>query len=342
LQLKQFAASLAKIGVSVALLGYLGWSASRDSRLPGLIQGPKDWSMLALALLAVLAAVLITIVRWHVLLRTLGLQFTLRESLRAGFLGYTFNFLPLGLAGADAVKAGFLIHRNPLRKTEAIATVIIDRVIGLYALLVVAGAAALMLDFDALSFRSPDDKERTIVLCRIAQYVGIGSTVVFGLMLIPGATNLALWDRLEHVAGIGPVLKKLVGAMRTYRRASGRLLLAVTMSFAVHTFYVAMVYLVGRGLCSPQPALGAHFVFTPISMIAGALPIGTLEATLSVLYYVFSPAGVPDSQGVLIAVTYRLLQMLVAAIGVVYYLASRQEVRQLMEENQQAATAGNS
>ena len=39
-------------------------------------------------------------------------------------------------AGADAVKAGFLIHRNPSRKTEAIATVIIDRVIGLYALLV--------------------------------------------------------------------------------------------------------------------------------------------------------------------------------------------------------------
>lgn len=337
--MKKFVGPVVKIGISVALLAFLGWRAAQDKKLPDLIDGPKNWLMLALALLAVLAAVLITIVRWHLLLRTLGLQFTLRESLRAGFMGYLFNLLPLGLAGADAVKAGFLIHRNPTRKTEAIATVIIDRVIGLYALLVVAGGAALMLDFDALSFREPIDKERTIILCRIAQYIGLASTIIFGLMLIPGATNLSLWDRLEHIAGIGPVLKKLVGAMRTYRRASGRLLLAVTMSFAVHTFYVAMVFLVGRGLCSPQPSLGTHFVFTPISMIAGALPIGTLEATLGALYYVFSPAGVPDSQGVLIAFTYRLLQISVATIGVFYYLAGRQEVQQLMEENKQAEAA---
>lgn len=330
--MKKFAPTIAKIGISIALLGFLGWRASQDEKLPQLIEGPKDWPMLGLALLAVLAAVLITIVRWHLLLRTLGLQFTLRESLRAGFMGYLFNLLPLGLAGADAVKAGFLIHRNPSRKTEAIATVIIDRVIGLYALLVVAGAAALLLDFDALSFHSPEDKARTILLCRIAQYVGVGSTIAFALMLIPGATNLALWDRLEHVAGIGPVLKKLVGAMRTYRQSSGRLLLSVLMSFGVHTFYVAMVYLVGRGLCSPQPPLTTHFVFTPISMIAGALPIGTLEATLNGLYYVFSPAGVPDSQGLLIALTYRLLQISVATIGVFYYLAGRQEVKQLLDE----------
>lgn len=341
--MKKFVAPIAKIGISVALLGFLGWKASRDPNLPALIRGDKDWLMLALALLAVLAAVLITILRWHLLLRTLGLQFTLRESLRSGFMGYLFNLLPLGLAGADAVKAGFLIHRNPTRKTEAIATVIIDRVIGLYALLVVAGGAAMLLDFDALSFKSEDDKLRTVLLCRIAQYVGLASTVIFGLMLIPGATNLQLWDRLEHVAGVGPILKKLVGAMRTFRQASGRLLLAVAMSFAVHTFYVGMVYLVGRGLCSPQPPLGSHFVFTPISMIAGALPIGTLEATLNGLYYVFSPPGVPDSQGLMIAVTYRLLQISVATIGVFYYLAGRQEVQQLMEENKQAETAaGNS
>jgi uncharacterized membrane protein YbhN (UPF0104 family) len=334
--LKKFVPTIAKIGISVALLGFLGWRASRDPKLPELIEGPKDWLMLGLALLAVLAAVLITILRWHLLLRTLGLQFSLRESIRAGFMGYLFNLLPLGLAGADAVKAGFLIHRNPSRKTEAIATVIIDRVIGLYALLVVAGAAALMLDFDALPFRSPEDKARTLVLCRVAQYLGLGSTIAFGLMLIPGATNLRVWDRLEHIGGIGPILKKLVGAMRTYRQSSGRLLLAVVMSFAVHTFYVSMVYLVGRGLCSPQPPLDRHFVFTPISMVAGALPIGAFEATLNGLYYVFSPRGVPESQGLLIALTYRVLQISVATIGVFYYLAGRQEVKQLLAEAEQA------
>jgi len=349
--LKKIAPTIAKIGLSVALLSYLGWQAANATRLaptpddpnhkvyilPELLAGPKDWGLLGLALLAVLAAVVITILRWHMLLRTLGLQFTVQESLRAGFVGYLFNLLPLGLAGADAVKAGFLIHRNPSRKTEAIATVVIDRIIGLYALLVMAGVAALQFDLPQLSFR-PETAERdraaTLLFCSLAQYVALGSTIAFVIMLIPGVTELKLWDKLEHVPGVGLVFKKLVAAMRTYRQSTPRILLALAMSFAVHTLYVGMVYLCGRGLCSPQPPLASHFAFVPISMVANALPIGAFEATLNGLYYVFSPNS-PEIQGFLIALTYRVLQISVATIGVFYYLAGRQEVQQLLDEVEQ-------
>lgn len=351
--MKNLVPTIAKIGVSVALLGYLGWQAANATRLaptphdpthrvyilPELLAGPKDWGMLGLALLAVLFAVVITILRWHMLLRTLGLQFSLQESLRAGFVGYLFNLLPLGLAGADAVKAGFLIHRNPSRKTEAIATVVIDRIIGLYALLVMAGLGALQLDVSQLSFR-PETAERdraaTQLFCTVAQFVALGSSIGFGVLLIPGVTSLKLWDRLEHIPGVGLIFKKLVAAMRTYREMPWRLVLAVMMSFAVHTLYVGMVYLAGHGLCSPQPPLATHFAFVPIAMVAGALPIGAFEATLNALYYVFSPAGVPAIQGFLIALTYRVLQISVATIGMCYYLAGRQEVEQLMHEAEDA------
>lgn len=292
--------------------------------------------MLGLALACVLAAVTVTILRWHLLLRTLGLQFTVRESLRAGFMGYLFNLLPLGLAGADAVKAGFLIHRNSSRKTEAITTVIIDRVLGLYALLVLAGGAAMLLERNQPEFFTRSENAGTLFLCRFAQYAALGATLGFGFMLIPGVTNLKFWDTLERMPGVGGILQKLVAAMRTYRQASSRLLLAVVMSFLVHTLYVGMVYFVGRGLCSPQPTLGTHLVFVPISMVAGALPIGAFEVTLNGLYAAFSPPGVPATQGLLIAVTYRLLQVTVATIGVVYYLTGRQEVKQLLAEQAQA------
>jgi hypothetical protein len=104
-----------------------------------------------------------------------------------------------------------------------------------------------------------------------------------------------------------------------------------------------MVYFVGRGILDAegnvhQPDLATHFVFTPISMVAGALPIGAFEATLNGMYYVFSPPGVPAIQGFLIALTYRLLQVSVATIGVFYYLAGRQEVKQLLDEAEQTET----
>ncbi|WP_425615530.1 YbhN family protein [Anatilimnocola sp. NA78] len=337
--MNKFGATIAKIGISLALLGFLGWKAYHDPKLPALIEGEKDWFFLLFALFAVLAAVLVTILRWHLLLRTLGLQFSVRESLRAGFMGYLFNLMPLGLAGADAVKAGFLIHRNPSRKTEAIASVIVDRILGLYALLVMAGVAALLLERSQPEFFARSENAGTLFLCRFAQYLALGSTIGFAFMLIPGMTNLKFWDTLERVPGVGGIFKKLVAAMRTYRQSSGRLLLAVVMSFAVHCFYVAMVFFVGRGLCSPQPSLATHFVFVPISMVAGALPIGAFEATLNGLYYAFSPAGVPESQGLLIAVTYRLLQASVATIGVFYYLTGRQEVKQLLDEQAEAEIA---
>ncbi|QDU30773.1 hypothetical protein ETAA8_59210 [Anatilimnocola aggregata] len=347
--MNKFAPTIAKIGISVALLGFLGYRASLDPKLPELVEGPKAWGMLLVALGAVLTAVLTTILRWHLLLRTLGLQFTLRESLRAGFMGYLFNLLPLGLAGADAVKAGFLIHRNPSRKTEAIASVIIDRILGLYALLVMAGVAALLLERSQPEFFADKNNAGTLFLCRFAQYLALANTVGFVFMLIPGVTGLKFWDGLERWPGVGGVFKKLVATMRTYRQSSGRLMVAVAMSFAVHCFYVAMVYFAGRGLLDasilphpqpfPQPSLATHFVFVPISMVAGALPIGAFEATLNGLYYAFSPVGVPESQGLMIAVIYRLLQVSVATIGVVYYLAGRQEVKQLLAEQVAADVA---
>jgi hypothetical protein len=93
-----------------------------------------------------------------------------------------------------------------------------------------------------------------------------------------------------------------------------------------------MVYMVAAGLQSPRPALGTHFVFVPLSMVAGALPIGTLEGVLDLLYRVFSSTAVPAGQGFAIALAYRILQMLVASIGVVLYFTGRQEVKELMHE----------
>src|SRR5205823_12211888 len=97
-----------------------------------------------------LLAVTITILRWHLLVHALGLSFTVRETLRAGFLGYLANLLPFGLVAGDSLKAVMLIHRNPRRKTEAVAAVLVDRVLGLYALLLLAAVASLLMPAEQL------------------------------------------------------------------------------------------------------------------------------------------------------------------------------------------------
>jgi uncharacterized membrane protein YbhN (UPF0104 family) len=271
--------------------------------------------------------------------RTLGLAFTLRDVLRAGFLGYAFNLIPLGLVAGDSVKAVMLIHKNPRRKTEAVASVLVDRVIGLYGLLLLAAIASLFLEQPQLAKLSAADQATIVNLCYAVRTVALASTVGLIVMLIPGVTHSRLWDMLEHMPLVGPVLHKLVAAMRAYRRRVDLLLAGIAISLCIHLLYVTAVVLMTMSIgIAPehQPEARYIFVIVPPSMIAGALPIGVYEVTITLLFQAISGPGAPDKMGLLIALAYRLIQITIASIGVGYWLTSRGEVQQIVHEADKA------
>ena len=339
-RLKKFVLTAAKVGISLGLLGYLGYRAWHDYLLnqdsfEELLAGPKNWTFLGLAWFAVLMAVLLTIQRWRLLVRTLEIPLSVADALRIGFVGYMFT-LAASLVGGDALKAAYLIHLQPKSKTEAIATVVIDRAIGLYALLVLAAAASFFLNISALQI---SDTDRLIItqLCNLSRILAIAITVGLGLLVVPGVTNSKALDRLEHLPGLGGQLHKLVVAIRIYKRRADQVLIAFVMSLGVHSLYAIMVYCVAIGLRTPHPPLGSHFLIVPVSMVAGTLPVGAFELILDTLYRSVSNVHVLPSQGLVIALIYRVLQISVASVGVVYYLAGRREVKELLHEAEEVS-----
>ncbi len=332
---RQLLSTVLKVGFSAVLVGFLGWRAYNDPSFRDLASQPKNWPLLLSALPICLVAVTITILRWNLLVRTLGLSFTVRDTLRAGFLAYAFNLIPVGLVAGDSVKAVMLIHKNPRRKTEAIASVLVDRVIGLYGLLLLAAIASLFLPAEQLATLDPADRTTIVNLCYAVRTLSIISTIGLVVMLIPGVTHSRLWDLLEHAPVAGPVLHKLVGAMRAYRQRVDLLLAAIGISLAVHSLYVASVVLMTMSIGIPpeyQPPPRYIVVIVPPSMIAGALPIGVYEVTITLLFQAISPQGAPPNMGLLIALAYRIIQILIASIGVGYWLTSRSEVQEIMHE----------
>lgn len=332
---KRQLATVAKLTTSALLIGFLVYRAAQDEQFGALLAGPKNWPVLWSALPICLTAVTITILRWHLLLRTLGLDFTLRQTLRAGFLGYLANLLPFGLVAGDSLKAVMLIHRNSQRKTEAIATVVVDRVLGLYALFLLAAVASFFLPPEQLANLSEGDRQVILRLCLGVRSVALISSILLAVMLMPGVTQSAAWDLLEHVPVIGPVLHKLVGAMRVYRRRLDMLFACIGISLAIHLCYVSAIAVMTISIgIAPEhrPAIGSIFVIVPPSMIAGALPLGVYEVVITLLFRAASPAGSPANTGLLIALAYRLIQIAIATIGLGYWLAGRSEVRELMHE----------
>jgi uncharacterized membrane protein YbhN (UPF0104 family) len=330
--LKKIALLAAKIGLSVALLGYLFYSASQKPGFWEMVYGQKEWARLVLAWQIVFVTVVITTLRWRLLVQTLGMELSLRDATRIGFLGYAVNLLPLGLVGGDGLKAVFLARQNPTRRTEAVATVVVDRALGLIALLFLAAVGTCFLRVDEMGFETLAARQKVSAMCRVIQILALGGGAGLVLLFVPGVTTSPLWNVLARIPVVGGVIRKLVDAMHIYRGRADRIAIALATSLVIHTLYALMVYFVGAALLGPNgeltaepPTLKDHFIFVPIAMSAGALPIGAFEWTLDLLYDSFSPGGAAAAadKGFLIAIVYRVIQILVAGTGVAYYLSTR-------------------
>jgi hypothetical protein len=327
---KRLLITLLKIGVSAGLLAYLVHDALDP--LERLQAQRKHWGMMALGTLLCFLAVVVCNVRWYLLVRALNLPFRVRDAFRLGFLGYMLNFFSLGSVGGDLFKAIFVAREQPGRRAEAVATVVIDRLVGLYALFLVASAAVLITGLA----KSPN-----IQIAQISNLTLLGTAigaVCITLLLIPGFTHGKLSQRMTRIPRAGHILKRLLDSIRIYRRKLWVLVVTGTMSLGVHALSTTGIYLMSLGLPGPDPSLGSHFIIVPLAMLAGALPLplsglGAMEAVMDYLYQQI-PSGVvvAEKSGLFVSFAYRVATILIAIVGFCYYLANRAMVRKVVAE----------
>jgi hypothetical protein len=241
------------------------------------------------------------------------------------------------MLGGDALKTYILGRQNAGRLTEAFTSVFVDRVIGLYGLIVVAGVASLFFDPSVLGAVATAEGETVRFLCRLAPFLALGTTLAGCALLVPYVSRSPLWDVLSQIPLLGRVLQKLVAALRMYS-GHGRVLLAsVGVSFAIHLANAAVfVFLsfalpaVTAGEVVAKPTLMSHLMAASLAMAAGALPLGGLELVFNAIYRAVSPTNMPANQGFLVVVAFRLIQLCVASIGLYFYLRGKREVDQLL------------
>lgn len=327
-----------KIGISAAILVVLcwkGWQSLKEdpAAFEQLVHQPKHWLPIGVAVATCLSAVVITILRWRTLVVALGMPFPVRDALRLGFVGYLLNFT-LSVVGGDLVKVVGIAHRNPQRKAAAAATVVVDRLIGMYALFVVGAVASLFLDFSQIA----DPTQRVVVerICLSIRAASLIGTAAFLLVLLPGFATSSLWEILRSIPKVGGGLMNMLEAVRMYRRQPLLLVALIALSLTTHSMFAFAICLIGWGLPGPDPSVAANFIVAPVSMAASAAPlpggVGAFEATFAFMYQALSPADVAKVQGLVIAVAYRAITLFIAAIGGIYYVLDRREVKQLLEE----------
>ena len=236
---------------------------TREGMLIAVRDADKPWLLAALAA-GSLSPITATIRLW-MLLRVQGAGFSLAKIAQLYMVGMFFNLFLLGSTGGDAVKLFYLLRGGEARhRAGIILSVVMDRILGLLALMILAGIF-LALRYQWLT-RTP------AVASVVHGFVVILVLAVGGVAAVFAAVQLRLIERLPANVPARSKLIELAGAVAVYTRAWQVTLGGIFISFIGHSSFFFTYYFAGRALRAGVSLLDMTVILPIINTIL-ALPI---------------------------------------------------------------------
>lgn len=306
-----------KLGLAVALLGWLLAKGHLDPDRIG--RALKDPKLIALALALGTFNISTSAARWLLLLRSEGIQCSLRLALRLTWIGHFWNMVIPGAVSGDAVKMYYIGRFAPGKREEAWTTVFVDRLIGMAALVSLSTiATAANLDF---MLSRPELRNTALTMLAVfLTLAGIGLGLALGI-----GRRTVVFDSLRSRLPFADGLRRGYHALLRLGQRPGTVAIAFAISFFSHASAVVVTLILG--IASGEKALGVvqYFVVVPVALFANALPLtpGGIGVGEAVMGNLFSWSGGQEVDGTTIMLLYRMMFYALAGIGAVLYVLHR-------------------
>ncbi len=311
---RQYVVIAIKLATSVALLALLFSGIDTATLWASARQASIAWLTLALAVY--FATVLVSVWRWSLLLEAQHVPMPARRLLGSYLVALFFNnFLPSNIGG-DVVRIG-ATAKAAGSKTLATTVVLIDRAMGVVALVLVAACGATM----AVSATSrgalpiwPSWLWTGFLVGVVAAAFALASPASIGRLLKP-LTVL-------HPEWVGERIENITGSLTRFKRHPGALLScfsgAAFVQIATVAFYASVAYALKVRISVWDLA-----VLVPVSAVVQMLPVslngfGVREATFT---FYFSRIGLPRESALLLSLCATALIMLFSLSGAAVYVA---------------------
>ncbi len=303
--------TIIRLALSVLLLALLFSRVDRQQFIDNLLR--INVGYYAIGLLVYVGFIGLWALRWHYILRTAGEQISFRRTFSTTLVGLFFAmFLPEAV-GADLARMSEVTdERRP--KANIVSTVLLDRVVGLVAIILMA--------LVALVFGSHFLNDNTSIFVTIG---GLLAVFVVGWILFFNRRFMGWWfDRVFKL----PLLGRLEGSVRTLYEAlyhlhnqprllMGSLLLALLMEAAQ---VISVIFLAQASNIEVEAVY--FFIFLPIIWLITTLPIsisglGVREGTFA---FLFAQVGVLSSDAVALSLLYYSFRVVSGLVGGLVYL----------------------
>lgn len=257
--------------------------------------------------------------RWRIALETQGLHLPFARALKISLVAHFFNSFFLGVTGGDLMKAYYAARETAHRKTEAVVTVFIDRVIGLWAMLLFA---CVMAGFN-LSLIGEHPRVRILL-------------AVIGVMFVAGTgfVTLAFWGGLSRGWGgarnwlrklpRGEWLDRSLESCRTFGRHRRFFLRMLVVSMILNVLCVLQYVVLAEGMeMNVSPKVWALLV--PSIICISALPVTPsglgVRENIYVVILAAAPFYVAETSALAISLLSFAGSLVWSLIGGVVYLA---------------------
>jgi glycosyltransferase 2 family protein len=296
---------------------------------------------LAIAVMGVI--IFLGVLRWHIILKVHGLALPLNRTTEISLIAHFFNSFLLGSVGGDLFKSYYAARETHHKKVEAVVTVAVDRVIGLFSMLVMACVFLLPnLDFVLVA----DRKVKLVI------WIVLGMTAactVFILVSFWGGVTRTIPKAREWLRKLpkGREIERSIEAFRTFGRDKTFFFRVLPVAMAANLLCVVLVLLLvhGFGLDVPFHMLS---LIVMVATCISSLPITPsglgVRENLYVMFLAAPPISIKPAEGLLISLVGYGTSLFWSMIGGFVYMLvkDKEHLTEIKEETEQesASNAG--
>jgi glycosyltransferase 2 family protein len=301
--------SILRIVISFGLLSLLFYIMRNEMQHICKTIADSNLKFIGIAVVLILGNIFMLAYRLKVIFVGENLNISLWRSIQLTYVGYYFNnFMPTAVGG-DIVKAHYASLGNK-EKAKSYASVLMDRILGLYTFSVVA-AVALIID----NGKTQLETVKFIVFALLL----MGA---FGFVVITNSKVAAIIEKIFaklKMFKLGEKLSSIYSIVQDYKNRRGVIIKSFLISVFAQALYFTAVYLFFLSL-GVRVNLANIFLIMPVVIFISMIPsIGGLGVREGAIVAFFSPlAGRDVAFAVSILVLFGLL--LTSIIGGIIYL----------------------
>lgn len=312
--------TLLKTLLGLLLVVYVFRSKMIDfASLKQLLSSP---SHLIIAFLFLSFSIFCCCTRWFLIIRIQKLSQSFPSILSLTMIGNFFNTFMPGSVGGDLIKAWYIAGREPEKRTRAVFSVLIDRVLGL-TVIVCYSAITLLFFTHWLS------GNHELKITALAVWLFTGSCAVFTLLFFwPPIWNLTATQKLIKLLSKNKRLGELTQSITVFRDHFPTLVVCILLSALSVLGIICFHIYLGTLLKIPM-SYEQYFFVIPLALTVSAVPLlpGGIGTGQVAFFTLFKWMGISDPElGGTLCTLMQIYTILYNCLGAFFYLKSKRKI----------------